>query len=298
MLKDEFIFNKKNFSSKEDHLINIYEFLSCNLRDYYSANNGTVELYEGHYNGVRGCFVRNLKESVGKPKIFETLLLNENYFLHTEEIKNILNPYINVLTNTLHKDEIFYRARIGFEKEITYISDWGFELYKYIPYKGGNISAPKPRLASGGRLNRQGVSFLYLATDIQTAISEVRPDPSHKVSIGKFKCTQDIKIVDFNKAFVLLSKNEKTLASYRALNYLDQLFSQPIIPSDRHLYIITQVFADIFRQLGFDAIKYSSSVGSGDNILAFNPKSFIYIPSKENKVYKIDFLQYQITQLK
>ena len=160
------------------------------------------------------------------------------------------------------------------------------------PYKKDKIGAPETKLVKGGRLNRLGVSFLYLATNIETAINEVRPDPGHKVSIGKFKSVKDLRIVDFDKAFINMSDTEKSLNDFQLLNHIDQLFSRPITQDERHKYIITQFFSDIFRKLGFDGVMFTSSVGSGKNLLIFNPKNFIYVGSKENKVYDILKLRY------
>jgi len=59
--------------------------------------------------------------------------------------------------------------------------------YDFQPYMGSEIGAPPPAKATPGRLNRGGVSFLYLSTDEMTATAEVRPHPGHRVSLASFR---------------------------------------------------------------------------------------------------------------
>ncbi len=294
--------------TKENHILNTLnmhqnkyfeyaiEALTMRIEDNYG-----VSIFWGNYeDGTRGCYFDSIKDS-RSPQIskLESILLKENYFLHEEEIQSILTSYNDSIVSTLDENSTFYRARIGYEKKV--LVDEGLfrgKKYRYIPFKGKKISSPDSYLVNGGRLNRAGVSFLYLATNKETAINEVRPDPGHIVSMGKFKSLKPLTIIDFDKIFVNLSQDKESLKSFTFLNHIDQLFSHPITQDERHLYIITQFFADIFRKIGFDAIKFTSSVGSGQNLLVFNPSNFTYMKSKENRTYKIDNIRYSIHPLK
>ena len=283
-----------NYNNMKDYknFIYVIEDLCCVLNDYYGKNLGKAELYYGHIDGIRGCYFESISETSSTYlKAIETKLLKENYFLYEDEVKNKLAKYKHNFENVLLKSTSFYRARVGYKKKKVVNNFWDYSV-KYTPYKKDKIGAPETKLVKGGRLNRLGVSFLYLATNIETAINEVRPDPGHKVSIGKFKSVKDLRIVDFDKAFINMSDTEKSLNDFQLLNHIDQLFSRPITQDERHKYIITQFFSDIFRKLGFDGVMFTSSVGSGKNLLIFNPKNFIYVGSKENKVYDILKLRY------
>jgi hypothetical protein len=107
---------------------------------------------------------------------------------------------------------------------------------------------------------------------------------------------RDLKIVDFDMSFIKLSSTEESLNNFTYLNHIDQLLSRPITPEERDLYIITQFFADIFRKLKFDGILFSSSIGSGQNLLIFDPSNFEY-NEEDSSVYEINRLRYEYTML-
>lgn len=292
------LIQNSNLILNHDRIIENYLFEAIN--EYKFDDPSIIELYYGHDEyGNRLSFgqrYKNKKEA--SLSWLEKRLLNDNYFLFEEDVIKEMLAYLEYFENSIAKNDIFYRARIGYKDKVKNLDTiWDYtdedSYSKYIPYSDGDIGAPPPTLTSAGRLNRQGVSFLYLATDINTAIAEVRPHPGHKVSIGCFKSKQYLKIVDFDIAFIRLSKTEDSLQKFIYLNHIDQLLSRPITPDERHLYIITQFFADIFRKMGFSGIQFSSSVGEGQNILIFDPSNFQYI-DEQSSVYEIKSLQYSI----
>jgi RES domain-containing protein len=80
---------------------------------------------------------------------------------------------------------------------------------------GNEIGAPPPTIATPGRLNRSGVSFLYLSTDETTAAAEVRPHPGHRVSIAAFRSLKEIRLADFGAIDVAdFSASDATLALF------------------------------------------------------------------------------------
>ena len=297
LLNDELILNNSNMHPN-DALEYAIEALCCNLEDYYTKIYGSdvTHLYAGHNDSIRECYFEALKDSRDKYlSSIESKILKENYFTFEEEVQSKIRKKIKYLSDTIEVNSIFYRARIGYEKTSS-SQDFMDNKICYQAYKFDKISAPPTKLANAGRLNREGVSFLYLATDIDTAISEVRPDPGHKVSIGKFKATKKIKIANFDKAFLDAYLIENTFESLSFLNHIDQLFSHPITKDERHQYMITQFFADIFRKIGFDGIMFSSSISHGRNLLIFDPKNFAFVDSDESIVYYVTRLNYSYHQ--
>jgi len=274
------------------------DVLICFLGNNYMENGNNVDLYYGHDNeGTRGCYFYSIKESKNHfLQALENDLLKYNYFLYEEKVNAHILPFMQYYEQNLAAGSQFYRARIGYHNR-TSTEGFILPMINYFPYTNETIGAPDTKLVSGGRLNRPGVSFLYMATNVDTAINEVRPDPGHKVSIGTFKSTQDLRIVNFDKAFLDLCVTEESLGTFTSLNHIDQLFSHPITKDEREQYIITQFFADIFRKQGFDGIQFTSSVGSGKNILIFNPGHFVYVKDDVNKVYEVAKLQYTVNRL-
>jgi hypothetical protein len=142
-------------------------------------------------------------------------------------------------------------------------------------------------------MNRQGVSFLYLASNLKTSISEVRPHPGHMCSIGIFESIKEIIIADFTKIKVTdFHQSDKRLDLFMTISALENLFSMPITPETRKEdYHFTQLMADTFRQLNFDGIQFRSSVGAGTNLVVFDPSNFEYKDSS-GSVHKVSSLEY------
>ena len=112
----------------------------------------------------------------------EKRLKSENSFEVEKEFKRFLKKFGPTLDSTVPAGSLFYRARIAIAGSCTRChEDNELELLDQ-PYLGDQIAAPPP-MATAGRLNRVGVSFLCLATDQLTAAAEVRPHPGHKLSI-------------------------------------------------------------------------------------------------------------------
>jgi len=131
-----------------------------------------------------------------------------------------------------------------------------------------------------GRANPKGVAYLYLATDHDTAIGEVRPWIGAYVSVGLFKPCRELSIVNCtamgDSIPVLIwhwpqgspAKDcEDTLWTR-----IGGQFATPVTPSDNTAYYVpTQIIAELFKAEGFDGIKYRSSLGKGQNVVLFDP---------------------------
>ena len=198
-----------------------------------------------------------------------------------------------VAEKQLKSGSTLYRSRVGFEgMEVDY--GMGFESENhYIPFSGSKISAPIPCIVGSGRVNRAGVSFLYCATDKHTSIAEVRPHPGDHVSIGKFILNKDVQVYDFSEnQLINFSSSDRELDSYKAFNTLGVLIHKTVPPSDKQFYSITQLIADCIRQIGFDGISFSSSVGRGINYVFFNPNLATY-SNEESEVVEIKKVSYE-----
>jgi len=70
-----------------------------------------------------------------------------------------------------------------------YVADeeWPYPLERMVPIKGRS---------SEGRANPNGITYLYLANDKDTACAEVRPYKGAFVSVGVFKIKRELKVID------------------------------------------------------------------------------------------------------
>ncbi|MFJ7982236.1 RES domain-containing protein [Lysinibacillus xylanilyticus] len=61
------------------------------------------------------------------------------------------------------------------------------------------ISSPPPPLAQPARLSRAGISYVYLASNKNTSIAEIRPHPGHIISVGKFRMNKKMNLLILEK---------------------------------------------------------------------------------------------------
>lgn len=261
--------------------------------DAYEPYDTGISLFSGYNELGRNLPLVALKEarSLSLYELQEKLQ-KQNYFLLEDEAKVLLDPHEPLLKSYLDAAARLYRARIGCETKATPLFGWGNE-WHYKPYEDSSLGAPPPYMAGNGRLNRQGVSFLYLATNEDTAISEVRPHPGHDVSVGAFENLRHLKIADFNSISIRdYYESDQKLHQFVFLKNIDLLFSMPIPPEERHKYSFSQFLSDVLRQKGFDGVAYRSSVGTGINFTIFDPSAFKYVADSAT-VHKIEGLAYK-----
>ncbi|MHC8287442.1 RES family NAD+ phosphorylase [Pseudomonas sp. XS1P51] len=239
----------------------------------YEDYNKGITLFAGYDSeGMQNGILRSIKTDLdGKILHVAERLARENHFVLEQEIIEILRPYQKVAASFLDGSDTLYRARVGIKEEKEYYPG-GFEMgVHFKPYTQEEIGAPPPYLASSGRVNRAGVSFLYCATEKDTALAEVRPHPGDRVSIAVMRVNSPKRLFDLSQSKLIhYFKTDEQLDGYRALNTLGVFLSRTIPPSERDQYSITQLIADCVRQLGFDGIMFSSTVGSGKNVVLFD----------------------------
>ena len=140
-----------------------------------------------------------------------------------------------------------------------------------------------------GRANSPGVPVLYLASTKQTAISEVRPWVGSEVSVGEFRTTRRLNVINLTKGhskysweallgdhFLDVGAEDGTPeAKERAVWIeIDNAFSRPVALTDgQENYIPTRILAELFQEAGYNGIVYRSQVGQegrdGYNIALF-----------------------------
>lgn len=186
----------------------------------------------------------------------------------------------------LPKGMIFYRAQPGIEWQ-TQTDDDGNELPEEPVGYGPGRMKPRPNQAMEGRANPAGISVLYLGTTEQTAISEVRPWIGATVSVAQFEILRKLKAIDLSRGhgkssfseivFQYIFDDEGSISAEekeRAVWIdIDNAFSRPVTVSDDSAdYVPTQILAELFRDIGYDAVVYKSQFGEeGFNVVLFNP---------------------------
>jgi hypothetical protein len=175
-------------------------------------------------------------------------------------------------TEEIPQGATLWRAQVG--NDWNEVDDDGEKWDEPCPYSPERMK-PLKFHASEGRANPKGIPYLYLATQLNTAVAEVRPWVGALVSVAQLKTTRPLKVVNCSKEERRLiiyggepEPEERELEVWRDINYA---FSRPVTQNDLKAdYVPTQVIAEHFRHHGFDGIGFKSSLGAGYNLALFD----------------------------
>jgi hypothetical protein len=212
---------------------------------------------------------------------FRQHVLRQSRYIHDEASRSFLETLLATSEKrhqVVQEGRIFWRAQRGH----------GWEPVQEID---DEVPAPHPQdrmrplsyQAQEGRVNPKGIPYLYLATDKETAMAEVRPTVGDYVSVGQFKTLKPLTLVDcsighdsalpFYIDFENLRFYEPDTAEREKAvwNDIDRAFSQPVTVSDSSAdYAPTQIISELFRREGLDGIVYRSHLGKSYNITLFD----------------------------
>lgn len=237
------------------------------------------------------------KGEAGAISLIQRSLTERNYFVVESEHAKDFQDLPKYVRRTLPAGNGWFRARVGAARRA---ANYSFPpegaQYFFEPHVGAAISAPPIAIASAGRLNRPGVSFLYLASEADTAIAEVRPHPGDLVSVAEFAIAKEQTVADLTQHDLLMFFNsDRELELLELVIAVEKALATAAPPSNRHLYSLTQFLADVFRTMGFDGIAFKSTVGAGTNLVLFEPTAATWI-NGSSKVVEINRVSYQHSQ--
>lgn len=223
-------------------------------------------------------------------KFLDAIDTNEKLIQEVQEIQKILDDIVlnkerNQFHETLHVGNEYYRARIinpeddgKTEKGIGKTLDG-----KLCGYNEMNSREPLLGLGTEGRNNITGASYLYIASNPETACMEVKSQFGDLISLAKFQVTKPLEIIDFasEKAFQRSDTQYYEMSMGVFFSQLMFRFTQPV--RGENAYRATQIIADYLRKTGIDGIKYRSFlVPGGINYTIFNchPSAIKFCDSK------------------
>ncbi|MBD5525964.1 MAG: RES family NAD+ phosphorylase [Lachnospiraceae bacterium] len=171
---------------------------------------------------------------------------------------------------------------------------------KFWGYNKKESDAPPFDKTPAGRANFKNIRFLYAADGIDTAILEVGAKTQQSVSIAEIKIRRKIRLFDF--CYDIGKFSNEHYSDSISLRTLSKEFSQPNF-GDETEYFPTQYLCEFIRDLGFDGIRFGSSLNpKGKNIVIFNTvgddKAYRIVNSKVYVVKAIDIDYEQILPYK
>ena len=135
--------------------------------------------------------------------------------------------------------------------------------------KEGSYVPPNPDLVRDGRSNARFIRFLYMAESPTTAVFEVRPLLHSAVNVSGIEVKEQLRIANLAVDIDMDPQKEGKSMEEWLLSFIQSAFSFPTINPDD--YIPTQIIAEHIRHLGYDGIRYSSSLHEGGfNLTVFD----------------------------
>lgn len=265
--------------------------------DWYPKDSNEISLGGGYWDGG---IVAGLRDRLD-PGLEQVLhhAFEVNYFELEERILRLVEALRSDITRDVLAETTYSRARIGVKERLkpALLADFNWiPKYYFLPFSQADIGNPPVSKATEGRLNRARVSILYLASDPETAVAELRPHPGHVVSTAEFRALRPLCIADFSQHDLRNFLSDERLELLRTILSFGAVLNLPVQPERNDLYILTQLFSDCIRKAGFEGISFRSSVGKGSNLACFAPDAFEQVPDSE-AVLEVRSLQYELAPL-
>lgn len=219
----------------------------------------------------------------------------EDWFKFKEELKHSnrffpksfpdhdkLSLILSYLSCELESDsKNFFRARI----------DSGIKLHP-----AEKMGSPPSEIATAGRANPFGISYLYVASTIKTAISEIRPHKSEHITIAEFSIKKNLKLIDLRSPKKTISpfghsgtELELIHSKLSLLIKLGDELSKPVAQDKAPLeYLSSQYLCEFIKSQGYDGVIYTSSLGDGDNYAIFDESRLSIVSTNGYLIDKVD----------
>ena len=215
---------------------------------------------------------------------FAQSVKHEARYIHQQAAREFMANVLATLpqrSGFIKEGQVLCRAQRGFTMGRVEGEDFEIEM-AHPPER----MVPTTEHSTDGRISPRGIPCLYLASNMKTAVAEVRPWVDSYVSLAQFKLVKRCRVADCRS-----TKSEK-LDKDQARIWSDIAYalSKPVSPEEPHLeYVPTQILAETFRTQGFDGILYESLLSKGTNIALFDTTLAELINCGLHKVRAVSF---------
>jgi RES domain-containing protein len=233
-------------------------------------------------------------------RTFERAVRFNSRFLHDEEVLAFLQA-ITVTTEkritTVSPAKALWRAQLGHDWRERAQDDMSWD--EPAPFSEVRMK-PLRHSAHEGRVNPRGIPCLYVASDKETAVAEVRPWLGALVSVAQMSTSRDLRLVncteghDTNLDFYV-EQPEPEIREETVWRNIGRAFSSPVA-NDPGIaeYVPTQVLAEHFRKQKYDGVAYKSKLGQGFNVALFDLDALEIV---DLRLYPVSAVKYEIGEL-
>ena len=219
---------------------------------------------------------------------------NSTRFIYSDKVNNLLSAIKDSLSGrskSFPEGTVMFRSQLGYAEN--YLEDW-------IEITGHPVERMKPISgeATEGRANSKGIPVLYLSSDENTSMAELRPQVSQVISCGQFSTNRTLKLVDCCSAKNNYTRLQLVFGNPKAKEewidgiwfQINEVFSQPVVNEPNNAaYIPTQILSELFKHSGFDGLFWKSHLASGYNYILFQPAYADMINCKLNTTKSVNY---------
>ena len=270
--------------SLQDCLSRDFHFLS-HIHDPDDSNQ-IIELIFGEDSHKRVRLNHNANYKNRIDEFHEELKSRRRYFFNKHDHFGFIFEMLDSLIGTSEPasniseladpDLHLYRARIGSSQDKEGNSR---------PFPASEMGPAPSHLCKGGRINPPGFSFLYVASNVETAALEVRATPADLFTIAHVSLCNDPLMLDLRTSKMLTSVDfeyhpyryylQLLLQQVAVFRYISEILARPVASHDPLGYIHTQIFCEYFKIKGVHGLIYDSTLcPSGFNLCLFEPTEF------------------------
>lgn len=154
-----------------------------------------------------------------------------------------------------------------------------------------HLGPPPRKYARAGRMNAQGISVFYGATDEKVAIAEVRPPVGSRLVVASFSITRPLCLLDLTAldevnlpGSIFDPSFKRRLERVAFLWTLGRRMARPVMPDDEAIdYLPTQAVADFLASMNqprLDGIIFpSAQTKDGRNVVLFHDAARVHYPA-------------------
>jgi len=161
------------------------------------------------------------------------------------------------------------------------------------------MGKPPIEMSQHGRANPAGIPYLYVASDVSTAIAEKRPFVNDRITVGDFLVKSPLKVVDLRDPTIEdpFMYGDRLAFIVDHLGFLRKLgfeLSKTISRRESDIeYIPLQYLCEFIKICGYDGVIYESSVAEGHNLAIFADDK---LECTNTNLYEIEKIQYEYSK--
>lgn len=230
---------------------------------------------------------------------FQKSVRKELRYVWSQDVQEFLDAVLATAKSrkaSLRKDACLWRAQVGHAWRKQEQDGNVFE----IPcgFSSARMKPLRDR-ARDGRVNAREIPCLYLSTQKETAMSEVRPWIGSLVSVAQFKLLKRVEIIactdGLKSNWIYFEEPSPEKIEKAVWSSINRAFAEPMTRRDDAAdYAATQIIAELFKRAGFGGVAYKSKFGEdGYNIALFDIDAAVMINCG---LYEVDKINMEFSQ--